>query len=71
MDEGSRKGPAIAGLFVQRRKVSVPVAGAEDTRWAAGNGTIDAADARTGIMANTDLDKGNGFIRPARDSGNM
>lgn len=68
---GRKKDPAIARLFVQRPKETIPVTGIEHPRSAASIGTIEDSDTRMGVIANTNADKGYGFIRPDGGGDNM
>ena len=68
---GRKKDPAIARLFVQRPKETTPTAGIEDPRLAVSSGPTEDSDTRTGAIANTNVDKGYGFIRPDGGGDNM
>lgn len=69
---GRKRDPAIARLFVQRPKESEPSA-SEGARLGTPTTTPqpDDSDTRTGLIANTNVDKGYGFIRPDGGGDNM
>jgi cold shock CspA family protein/uncharacterized LabA/DUF88 family protein len=68
---GRKKDPAIARLFVQRPKEAATIVGIEDPRSAVGGGQMEDSDTRTGVIANLNVDKGYGFVRPDGGGDNM
>jgi CspA family cold shock protein len=68
---GRKKDPSIARLFVQRPKEPIPMAASEESRATVSNSPIEDSDTRTGVVANTNVDKGYGFIRPDGGGDNM